>query len=201
MNIFHNDKLLILKEKDDFSYPEYFAICVKNKRDLNMFVQRWLKMKNCDNIIIYGYPLKKLIDDFKSLFNYVKAAGGIVKNNEEKILFIKRWNMWDLPKGKMEKGETAGETALREVKEETGLKNLYLENKLAETYHIYFYAPPYYLKRTYWYAMITNQSKGLIPQTKEDITEVVWLDKKQCEKAFSETYRTLRETLAKLICK
>lgn len=198
--VFHNDKLLILKEKDDFSYPEYFAYCIKTKEDLYRFVKRWLAMKNCDNVIVYATSFENLVNDFKAFFKNVEAAGGVVKNSKDETLFIRRWDRWDLPKGKKEKGETPQETALREVKEETGLQRLTLGKKLAESYHIYYDEPPYYLKHSHWFAMHTTQIENLKPQTEEDITEVVWMNKKECKSAFSETYRTLREMLEDQVC-
>ncbi len=58
---------------------------------------------------------------------YVRAAGGIVMMNEEcgmrnKMLLIRRNGRWDLPKGKVEPGETLLQAAFREVEEETGIK-------------------------------------------------------------------------------
>lgn len=200
MKVFHNDKLLILKEDDFASYPDSFTIRIKNKVELKRFVNRWLHLKNSEDVIIYGYLSGNLIKDFISLFTLIEAAGGVVKNGNGETLFIRRWDMWDLPKGKMEKNETPEQTALREVKEETGLKDVSIVDKITETYHIYYDAPPFYLKHSYWYLMTTKQSEGLKPQIAEDITEVVWLDKKQCKKAFSETYRTLREMLEDASC-
>lgn len=57
-----------------------------------------------------------------------KRAGGIViKNVEGQILFLlvtsnSNKNRWIIPAGHVEEGETANETALREVEEEAGVK-------------------------------------------------------------------------------
>jgi ADP-ribose pyrophosphatase YjhB (NUDIX family) len=53
----------------------------------------------------------------------IPAASAIVTNHEGKILLQRRSDndLWALPGGAMEVGETLGETATREVKEETGL--------------------------------------------------------------------------------
>ena len=63
---------------------------------------------------------------------YVRAAGGIIMLNDNsslithhsslKMLLIQRNGRWDLPKGKVEPGETLLQAALREVEEETGIK-------------------------------------------------------------------------------
>ena len=49
----------------------------------------------------------------------IKTSGGIVIK-EHKILFIRKNNRWDLPKGKLEKGINSRETAIIEISEETG---------------------------------------------------------------------------------
>ncbi len=200
MKIFHNNKLLILREVCDKSFPETFSLCIVNKKQLADAVNRWLMLKNTVDVIIYGYSYKDMTNDFKSFFHFIEAAGGVVKNQQNKTLFIRRWDMYDLPKGKAKKGESPEKTALREVKEETGLKKISIEKELSTSYHIYFDGPPFYLKKTVWYLMNTTQTKGLKPQLEEEITDVIWLDKTACRKAFSETYRTLREMLENFVC-
>ena len=52
--------------------------------------------------------------------NKIETAGGIVLKND-KILFIFKRGMWDLPKGKVEGGNSSKKTAKIEISEETGL--------------------------------------------------------------------------------
>ena len=70
----------------------------------------------------------------------VKAGGGLVINKEGKLLFIFRKGIWDLPKGKMDFGETLEETAVRETSEETGIpKNkLKVLSFLTTTRHVFY---------------------------------------------------------------
>ena len=57
----------------------------------------------------------------------IEAAGGAVwrvsGRDRLKVVLIHRprYNDWSLPKGKLERGETAVQAALREVREETGV--------------------------------------------------------------------------------
>src|SRR5690606_14096302 len=97
-----------------------------------------LRNDSVDEINIYYHNLEKLWKEFKKYFHYLEAAGGIVKNKNNEILFIHRLDKWDLPKGKVEAGETTESAALREVEEECGINNLKLLGFLTQTYHIYF---------------------------------------------------------------
>ncbi len=53
----------------------------------------------------------------------VEAAGGVVLH-EGRVLLVHRprYDDWTLPKGKLDHGESFEDAALREVKEETGLR-------------------------------------------------------------------------------
>jgi|TARA_R110002020_G_scaffold162396_1_gene347969 8-oxo-dGTP pyrophosphatase MutT (NUDIX family) len=106
----------------------------------------------------------------------VKAGGGLVINKEGKLLFIFRKGIWDLPKGKMDLGETLEETAVRETSEETGVpKNkLKVLTFLTTTRHI-FYKTTEKIKDCSWYLMKTKYKGKLVPQKKEGIEKCEWL--------------------------
>jgi 8-oxo-dGTP pyrophosphatase MutT (NUDIX family) len=56
----------------------------------------------------------------------IVAAGGLVFNENKELLMIYRRSKWDLPKGKLDEGETIEECAIREVEEETGVQQIIL---------------------------------------------------------------------------
>lgn len=57
--------------------------------------------------------------------NTRKSAGGIVFNNEGKLLLVsQRGDSWSLPKGHVNEGETVLEAAVREIREESGIEEL-----------------------------------------------------------------------------
>ena len=118
---------------------------------------------------------KELFNKIKSSLRYIKAAGGVVHNEENKYLFIFRKGKWDLPKGKIENGEKTKKAAVREVEEECGIKVTKLDEKLCKTYHIYEMRGETILKKTTWYRMRADNQPKLSPQHEEDITDARWL--------------------------
>lgn len=104
----------------------------------------------------------------------VRAAGGLVVNEKGEVLFMFRLGKWDLPKGKLDPGETLEICALREVEEETGLSQLELKKFLLVTEHEYEERGLLILKNTHWYLINATGSQKLVPQTDEDILELRW---------------------------
>jgi len=133
--------------------------------------------------------------DFFHLFNWVDAAGGLVKNEKGEMLFIFRLGKWDLPKGKLAGNESPEEAAIREVREETGLAGIRITGSLPSTYHIYERKGKSILKQTRWFEMEAKNAQSLIPQAEEDITEARWVGKKDLESVLSNTYASIRELM------
>jgi 8-oxo-dGTP pyrophosphatase MutT (NUDIX family) len=133
------------------------------------------KTKKYNRVVIHASDLEKLWDDYRNLYKRIKAAGGVVYNAQNEVLVIYRRDFWDLPKGKIDKGETPEAAAIREVQEETGLDKVDLGNHIINTYHTYIHKEKRVLKKTYWYAMRTNEL-ALTPQYSEDIEEAKWVN-------------------------
>jgi 8-oxo-dGTP pyrophosphatase MutT (NUDIX family) len=127
------------------------------------------------SINIYGPNIKHLWKIFRIYFTEVSAAGGLVRHISGRYLFIEKKGMFDLPKGHIESGEEPEECALREVREECGIKGHSIIKPLMPSYHTYTWEGISYLKKTFWFLM---EYKGLLvtkPQLKEGITMVEWL--------------------------
>lgn len=142
---------------------------------------------------IYHPNLEKLWQAFEGHFKVIKAAGGVVKNAKNEILFIKRFDKWDLPKGKIEKKDSSTEeTAMREVEEECNLFRLKIIKELPTTYHFYYTHQPI-LKIVYWYEMFSeNSTQNLIPQTEEGIQEVGWKTKNEIPELMKNSYENIK---------
>ena len=127
------------------------------------------------------------------------AAGGIVTNHKNEILMIFRRGKWDLPKGKLDKGETIEACAVREVEEETGISSLELQNMVGITCHEYFdtWINKNVLKETHWFAMQVNGEPKIIPQTEEDIEEIIWADETALKECLKNTYPNIAEIISR----
>jgi len=144
-------------------------------------------------VVIANYPEKAIQSAF-SRYKLVEAAGGIVKRKNT-YLFIERLGVWDLPKGKMEQGESPKETAVREIEEECGISNPIISKLLGVTYHTYTFKGELTLKKNWWYALKYDGPKELSPQSEEDITQAVWLTKKEWGKVMDNTYASIIEVI------
>jgi 8-oxo-dGTP pyrophosphatase MutT (NUDIX family) len=145
--------------------------------------------------VLWNKDLDKLKKVFFKHFTLIEAAGGIVQNSKKEILFIYRLDKWDLPKGKVEKGEKTDVCALREVEEETGVTRLNLKEKVGETYHTYDAFGKHFLKITHWYQITCDAAQQLIPQTEEGITAIEWVAVKNIKEKLKNTYPSIKDIL------
>jgi mutator protein MutT len=124
------------------------------------------------------------------------AAGGLVRNENNELLMILRKGHWDLPKGKMDAGETPEQCAVREVEEETGLQNIQLGEFISSTLHRYTENNEEIEKETFWYKMKVTGPQNLQPQAEENITDIHWVKNASLPEYLSQTYRNIRDIIS-----
>lgn len=137
-------------------------------------------------------------NDFQEQFHPIAAAGGVVLNDRNEVLFIYRLDKWDLPKGKIEEGEAQDTAALREVEEECSIMPLALGPLLLSTYHTYVLNGEPVLKSTAWYLMHYKGNITPMPQIEEGITDVRWMSSDQWDIVKANTYPSVMDVLAAL---
>ncbi len=145
--------------------------------------------------VFFHKDLTELKNAFFKKFTIVYAAGGFVINEKNEILMMFRRGKWDLPKGKMDKGETFEECAVRETEEETGLKNVKLISPLITTYHTYHEGTRYVLKETKWFTMKVAGEQKLIPQTAEQITKLEWVAKNNLKEYLQNSFPSVNDVI------
>ncbi|MDR6783041.1 NUDIX hydrolase [Pedobacter africanus] len=147
------------------------------------------------NYVLLDADPKALFKKIRKSCLIIKAAGGLVASTKGNYLFIFRNKKWDLPKGKVEKGEKMKEAALREVEEECGVKIWTNDEKLCKTYHVYTLGSKIVLKKTNWYSMTVKGEPKLIPQREEGITKANWLNKTELAPILANTYPSIMDVL------
>jgi 8-oxo-(d)GTP phosphatase len=126
----------------------------------------------------------------------IYAAGAVCWREEKRDLLVAlvhrvKYEDWTFPKGKVDPGETLAETAVREIKEETGLKI-----KLGVPLSTMTYAIDKSKTKVvhYWAARVSEKAVADSKfKPNDEISEVVWLT---VEKAFSRlSYQQDRDLL------
>lgn len=152
------------------------------------------KLKKLDHIDFVTERYDEVKNFVKDQFKIVKAAGGLVFKGE-KMLMIYRLGVWDLPKGKLEKGEKTIEGALREVEEECAI-SVVADEKITSTWHTYVSDGRKILKKTTWYRMQCLSDAGMKPQTEEGIEDIRWMTRKEVDSALRHSYNSIRQVFA-----
>lgn len=187
--VFINDKPIILtdslqnqNELPFFIYKDVVLDEIIHKLEVNLMAGAYL----------YALDIEKCWKDFRTHFKVVVAGGGLVLNAKKEVLFIFRGGKWDLPKGRIEKGESIEETAVREVEEECGISNLTLDRFLLKTHHVFYQGKVRKLKETYWYLMHSTKEQQLTPQKEEGITIAEFRGKSEIATALENSYANIQ---------
>lgn len=194
--LFYNNRVLVITDKRenvDFQGNEKSYIYT-NASDLIITVRLFEKNFGLQRLIVIAHgKVGEVLNVVKSMYQYVSAAGGIVKNTNNELLFISRFHKWDLPKGHVEEGESIDKAAYREVVEETSVKQLTLGNFLGSTFHIYFLANTWCVKETHYFLMETKSNDPLIPQSSEAIDDARWIDRDSIDDVLEKSYSSIND--------
>ena len=195
--IYINQIELIITESVDQAFSNYEQIDYEHF-DFLSFYNRFRDVPHAGVYVLTTKRAKQLFKKIKLSLRYIKAAGGLVRNEENKYLFIFRKGKWDLPKGKIDEGEKTKAAAVREVEEECGIKVTRLDEKLCKTYHVYDMGRQTILKKTTWYRMRADDQPRLVPQLEEGITEARWLSPGDFDMVKQNTYPMIRDVIGRI---
>lgn len=157
------------------------------------------KTTDVPETVIVAQDIEQLWNWFMADYELIEAAGGAVVNSKNQILCIFRNGKWDLPKGKLEKGERIENCAIREVEEECGITGVEIKEHLVDTYHTYTTKGQQLLKRTCWYRMSANSNQELVPQTEEGIEKVEWKKLDDLDEILANTYGSIADVISYLL--
>lgn len=195
--IYINDLPLIIAHPENAESFSELAIVTpfigRSKILLNYIDLLEKQKRDHGGIVLTAEDTDAAFASFSRLFIQLEAAGGLIKNPENKYLFIYRRGKWDLPKGKIDEGESASEAALREISEEVGLDNLEIGDKICTTFHTYRTKEGRILKPTHWFNMECKESDvELSLEEEEDIMDARWLSREDfLENYEQKTYNSI----------
>lgn len=195
--IYINQTALIIAETIDPALSDHQQIDNENFQFLS-FYNRFKDEPLPATYTIQCKNPKQLFKEIKSSLKFIKAAGGLVRNEENKYLFIFRKGKWDLPKGKIDAGEKTKIAAVREVEEECGITVSHLDEKLCKTYHVYEMKGETVLKKTTWYRMRADDQPQLTPQLEEGITDARWLAPGDFMMVKQNTFPLIRDVIGRI---
>ena len=193
ITLYYKDRKIILKQLDPNSFREEneSVFIHKCSEDTQKILNTFFENDQIKEIIIEDNDINLLFNIVKSLFTYIEAAGGLVRNRQNELLVIHRFGRPDLPKGKAEKNETPEETAVREVEEECGISAPIITESLNPSYHIYCIGKEQILKKTFWFRMRYTGSETLTPQLKEAIVSAEWCGESKIKEYQKLTYPSI----------
>jgi 8-oxo-dGTP pyrophosphatase MutT (NUDIX family) len=195
--VFLNEKRILFTAAGEITFSTPRANLPDFLSELNVkdWLSNYLKGNETEAVFESEHP-QKAFKAFCGALTEIKAAGGVVRRDGQ-ILFIFRNGKWDLPKGKIDKGETTKQAALREVEEECGIEGHRIIKDLPTTYHIY--QSPYkktkgewIVKPTFWFEMEYNGANEGEPQVAEGISELKWFSIKKLDEVLENTYENLK---------
>jgi 8-oxo-dGTP pyrophosphatase MutT (NUDIX family) len=191
--IFINDKPFFITNSK-LNIEDDLEAVFFNKTLFNSLLQS-TKSVDFKGIILICEDVEMVFQLFVSNYKLIEAAGGLVFNSNNELLLIERLGVWDLPKGKIDLGETPEIAALREVEEECAVNGLSIEYLVCKSYHTYFFKEKYILKRTFWYKMNTSFKGNLVPQEEENISKVEWQHFTKKSITNLNTYESIKDVL------
>lgn len=153
------------------------------------------KLQNTKRTVLICNDIIEKKNEILFLFRIIPAAGGVVFNDRNDILMIRRLDKWDLPKGKTEEDEDCKTCAVREVEEECGINGVERKKFLTETCHLYEPRGEWIAKPTKWYLMEYHGSEKPVPQTEENISEARWVTENEIHEYMKDTYPTIIDVL------
>ena len=193
--IYFEKRCILICPPDDpmLSDPNIVQFSLGSSPDIHALVGM---VEASDTLYRICIPTDDVEDTYRKIcseFLEVNAGGGLVSNRRGDYLLISRNGLWDLPKGHQDPGEDIETTALREVREETGIEALSLRSLICVTDHCYRRNGIWHLKHTWWYDMLYTDPTDLTPQTEEDITKAAWVAKSSLPPYLRNTYPSIQE--------
>ncbi len=202
--VFIDNRVILLTEKltkplNNFKDTLFYTYNNNNSLLKELVDQFIHSLTGISSMFILHDDKDLLLNELKSTFKTIYAAGGVVKNSKNELLVIKRKGKWDIPKGKVDLNESIEDAAIREVEEECNIKKPQIIEQIATTYHMYIMNDEPVIKETHWFDMVYSGNDPLIPQARENITNVKWVPKDKMDFVMQNTFGAIEDLLSNVL--
>ena len=193
--IYFEKRCIIICGPEDpvLSDPNALLFRIGNSSDIHTLVEMVEISDSLHRVFVPTDNIEGTYREICAEFKEVNAGGGLVSNRRGDYLLISRNGLWDLPKGHQDPGEPIEVTALREVCEETGIRDMELRELICITDHCYRRDGIWHLKHTWWYDMLHTDPTDLTPQLEEDIAKAAWVARSSLPPFLLNTYPSIAE--------
>ncbi len=194
MKVFCNDTILEILPEDGPvpAGPQVYAFGHADAALVLKYYQMAVggQVSGTAHFVFKSRQAEEVTKQFIQHLKLIKAAGGLVRKGNSYLL-IHRLGKWDLPKGKVDPGETLEQAAVREVQEECNVE-VRLGAPLLHTWHTYQFKNQHVLKQTAWYHMQCQSDRHMRPQLEEDIKQAKWMTPEQIHQTvLPDTYASI----------
>jgi 8-oxo-dGTP pyrophosphatase MutT (NUDIX family) len=152
-----------------------------------------LENDNVEQVYLNEISFDEGVALLKNRFKFIRAAGGLIRNHDGNYLLIHRLGQWDLPKGKIEAGESDELAAEREIAEETGVSLEKPLRYLCSTWHTYVQKGNAYLKETVWFSGFSKHNSTPIAQHEEYIEAAIWCTEVETAEKLCSSYPSISD--------
>lgn len=195
--VFFKDRVFLLSDDASLLKKNDNSFLFSSEKELHSLIRKFESNESNKMITVVNNDINTLLEAFSNAFVNIAAAGGLV-TKDKNFLAIKRFGLWDLPKGHVEENEDIAIAAIREVEEECGITSPEIVKELDPTFHTYILGDKKILKKTYWYKMSYKGNEIPYPQEEEGIEEAVWMDFSEKDNFKENTYETLKDLLQEI---
>lgn len=200
INVYFKDRALTICKKDDALLKEQDVVLLhpSDERELSDVPEMFVGNIAVNHLAIAVEDLSTEEDTFNKIFSKVRpinAGGGVIQSGDKYLMILRR-GVWDMSKGKQERGEDIKLTAQREIKEEVGLECTPQE-LITVTHHLYKIGDALVIKHTHWFKMEADNCPKTTPQTEEEIERCEWFNAQQIKELMPKTFASIRELIYK----
>lgn len=197
--VYFDNRLIKISNRPDREQNYCLLHKYHKEEDLSEQISVFMGNSLYECLNIYSDDVEGLWNIFQEQFHFLEASGGVVLDENKRLLLIKRYRKWDAPKGHFEPCETPELCARREIEEECGIKCGDNLSELSPSFHIYKFQGEYFLKKTYWFLFSYSGNGKTTPQEEEGISRADWIEPEKIKDITDEMWESVKNVVSEVL--